>query len=419
MTKYKRNLDDQAKIFSLSFNKQDTSIFRISITLKEKINPQVLKEAVNETMKYFKDFKVKLRYGLFMYKLVENNRDIIIHKNEEYDFTSFHNKDNNYYLFKIIYEDNTISIDYLHLLTDGLRANKFLTEIAYKYIEIKNKLDKSKDKVVYKAYNAYTSNYPKKTPKPYKVPFAFRIKGTKLNTEEISVNKIKINLPELKEYSKKENVSITNILISLLTYAIYNSYFKKSKSKRSINICVPIDLNNIFKEDTISNFVSHMMLTIKPNKNKEYTLTEINELVKEEFNKKVSKESILATMKSDGKSINNPFVNIIPLPLKKLVVVIGSHIFKRTFTITLTNLGKISYDSKYEKYIKDTSVILPPDWCEPIRCAISSYNETLTFTFASNIEEQYLQKSFIKELNNLKIKYTIENNDINPLKKEV
>lgn len=419
MTKYKRNLDDQAKIFSLSFNKQDTSIFRISITLKEKINPQVLKEAVNETMKYFKDFKVKLRYGLFMYKLVENNRDIIIHKNEEYDFTSFHNKDNNYYLFKIIYEDNTISIDYLHLLTDGLRANKFLTEIAYKYIEIKNKLDESKDKVVYKAYNAYTSNYPKKTPKPYKVPFAFRIKGTKLNTEEISVNKIKINLPELKEYSKKENVSITNILISLLTYAIYNSYYKKSKSKRSINICVPIDLNNIFKEDTISNFVSHMMLTIKPNKNKEYTLTEINELVKEEFNKKVSKESILATMKSDGKSINNPFVNIIPLPLKKLVVVIGSHIFKRTFTITLTNLGKISYDSKYEKYIKDTSVILPPDWCEPIRCAISSYNETLTFTFASNIEEQYLQKSFIKELNNLKIKYTIENNDINPLKKEV
>ena len=419
MTKYKRNLDDQAKIFSLSFNKQDTSIFRISITLKEKINPQVLKEAVNETMKYFKDFKVKLRYGLFMYKLVENNRDIIIHKNEEYDFTSFHNKDNNYYLFKIIYEDNTLSIDYLHLLTDGLRANKFLTKIAYKYLEIKNKLDESKDKVVYKAYNAYTSNYPKKTQKPHKVPFAFHIKGTKLNTEEISVNKIKINLPELKEYSKKQNVSITNTLISLLTYAIYNSYYKKSKSKRSINICVPIDLNNIFKEDTISNFVSHMMLTIKPNKNKEYTLTEINELVKKEFNKKSSKESILATMKSDGKSINNPFVNMIPLPLKKLVVVIGSHIFKRTFTITLTNLGKISYDSKYEKYIKDISVILPPDWCEPIRCAISSYNETLTFTFASNIEEQYLQKLFIKELNNLKIKYTIENNDINPLKKEV
>lgn len=161
-----------------------------------------------------------------------------------------------------------------------------------------------------------------------------------------------------------------------------------------------------------------MMLTIKLDKNKTYTLLEINEIVKKEFNKKVTKDSILATMLNNGKSINNPLVNIIPLPLKKIIVILGSHIFKRTFTITLTNLGKISFYDKYEKYITNTSVILPPDWCEHIRCAISSYKDILTFTFASNIEEQYLQQSFLKELDNLNIKYTIENNDINPLKKE-
>ena len=103
---------------------------------------------------------------------------------------------------------------------------------------------------------------------------------------------------------------------------------------------------------------------------------------------------------------------VIVLPIS---IILSSYTTAKIRTLDL----QISYDSKYEKYIKDTSVILPPDWCEPIRCAISSYNETLSFTFASNIEEQYLQQSFIKELNNLKIKYTIENNDINPLKKEV
>jgi hypothetical protein len=35
---YKRKLDDQAKIFSLSFNKKDTSIFRLSVTLKQNID---------------------------------------------------------------------------------------------------------------------------------------------------------------------------------------------------------------------------------------------------------------------------------------------------------------------------------------------------------------------------------------------
>lgn len=418
MTKYKRKLDDQAKIFALSFNKHDTSIFRISIELKDKINSQILKKAVNETIPFFKDFKVKLKYGFFTYTLIENNKEIIIHKNEEYDFNSFHNKDNNYYLFKIIYENNTISIDYLHLLTDGLRAYKLLTEIVYKYLEIKNNIKSKREIIQYKTYNAYSSNYPKKSQNPYKTPFAFRIKGTKLNTDEISINKIKINLTELITYSKEQNVSITTILITLLTYSIYNSYYKKSKNKHPINICVPIDLNNFFKENTISNFVSHMMLTIKLDKNKTYTLLEINEIVKKEFNKKVTKDSILATMLNNGKSINNPLVNIIPLPLKKIIVILGSHIFKRTFTITLTNLGKISFYDKYEKYITNTSVILPPDWCEHIRCAISSYKDILTFTFASNIEEQYLQQSFLKELDNLNIKYTIENNDINPLKKE-
>jgi DNA-directed RNA polymerase subunit L len=130
MTKYKRKLDDQAKIFSLSFNKQDTSMFRISISLNEKIESKILKEAVNETIKYFKDFKVKIKKGLLWHYFIENNQEILIHREEEYDFKNIHNKDNNYYLFKIIYEDNTISIDYFHLLTDGLRANKFLTEIA-------------------------------------------------------------------------------------------------------------------------------------------------------------------------------------------------------------------------------------------------------------------------------------------------
>ena len=56
----KRNLDDQAKIFSLSYNKKDTSIFRISITFVNNIEEKYLNQAVERTLKTFKDFKVKL-----------------------------------------------------------------------------------------------------------------------------------------------------------------------------------------------------------------------------------------------------------------------------------------------------------------------------------------------------------------------
>ena len=162
--KYKRKLDDQAKIFSLSFNKKDTSVFRLSITLNEKINPKTLKDAVTKTLIKFKDFKIRMKSGILWHYFIENNREIIIHKGEDYTFNNFHNKDNNYYLFKVMYEQNTITLDYFHLLTDGNGANKFLISIVKNYIEITHNI-KNKDNNKYIATNDYTNNYPKKNKK--------------------------------------------------------------------------------------------------------------------------------------------------------------------------------------------------------------------------------------------------------------
>lgn len=416
MTKYKRKLDDQAKIFSLSFNKKDTSVFRLTITLNEKIDSKILKEAVNKTLRKFKAFKVRLRKGILWHYFEHNDREIIIHKEEDNILDNFHNKNNNYYPFKVMYDYDTIILDYFHLLTDGYGANQFLTSIVKNYIEIKHNIP-NKDNNTYKAYNAYTDNYPKKTKKTYKVPFAFRIKGTKLNTEEISINKIYMDLEQFKNCSKEQNASITIYIVSLVLYSIYKTNYKKSN--KYINICIPIDLRNYFQSNTISNFVSHMMISIKPSKKKQYTFEDIVELVKEEFNKKLEKESVLATMKSDGKAINNPLVHIIPLPLKKLIVVIGSHILKRKFTTTITNLGKSTLDPKYYEYIKENSFVLPTDWCEPKRYTVCSYQNNLILTITSNTEEQDIEHQILKQLDKLKIKYKLDNNDINPLKKEV
>ena len=71
----KRKLDNVAKLFSLD-HKKDANIFRYSIILKETINEKVLKNALNVTIKYFKDFKVKLSKGFFWNYLEENDKEI-------------------------------------------------------------------------------------------------------------------------------------------------------------------------------------------------------------------------------------------------------------------------------------------------------------------------------------------------------
>ena len=67
LKRYWRMLDDQAKIYSLSYNKKDTSVFRLSVTLTENIKEDILNKAVLLALNSFKSFRVKLQRGFFWY----------------------------------------------------------------------------------------------------------------------------------------------------------------------------------------------------------------------------------------------------------------------------------------------------------------------------------------------------------------
>ena len=73
-----RRLDNSAKIFPIASSKKYSSVFRLSAVLKEKIEPKILKEAVNRVLKNLNSFKVKLKKGVFWYYFEENNKEIII-----------------------------------------------------------------------------------------------------------------------------------------------------------------------------------------------------------------------------------------------------------------------------------------------------------------------------------------------------
>ena len=64
---YWRRLDNSAKIFPISTGKKYSTVFRLSAVLKEKVEPNILKEAVIQTLDKYKSFKVRMRPGLFWY----------------------------------------------------------------------------------------------------------------------------------------------------------------------------------------------------------------------------------------------------------------------------------------------------------------------------------------------------------------
>ena len=134
---YWRKLDDQAKIYSLSRNDYDTSIFRLSAILKDKINKQILETAVIKTLEKYKAYKVKMEGGFFWYYLDENNKKPVITEENDQPFKKINTAENNNYLFKVTYFDKKINIEFFHTLTDGNSGSVFFKEIIYNYLDLR------------------------------------------------------------------------------------------------------------------------------------------------------------------------------------------------------------------------------------------------------------------------------------------
>ncbi len=404
----KRNLDDQAKIFSLSYNKKDTSIFRLTATLTDNIEEKYLQQAVNRTLKTYKEFKVKLSKNLFWYYLEGNNQELPIHKNIDYKFECINTKDNNDYLLRISYHNNLLVLDFFHLLTDGATGKCFLTELLYNYLRLIDHKLKPQEKITTICENAYTKYYTKKHNRAYNPPQSYQLQGGYTKSKEVSFTEFYIKLDELKRLSKEKECSLSVLLISLIVYSLYESNYKKHNGTKPINVCIPINLRKYFNSNTTSNFVSHSMLSINPTNIE--SLDNIISLIKEDYTNKLTEEKIRDTFESNGKSINNKLLDFIPLPIKRFIVILGSKVVKKTFTITFSNLGTFDIEEEYSKYIKNTTFKLIPDWAERIRCGILSYKDDLIISFGSNMISKEVETKFKETLTKLNITSTTNNN---------
>ena len=108
---YWRRLDNSAKIFPISAGKKYSTVFRLSVVLKENVNPRVLEKALQNALETYQSFKVRMKAGLFWYYLEHNPKDPIIEEEKEYPCQYINPKTNNNYLFKVTYFEKKINID--------------------------------------------------------------------------------------------------------------------------------------------------------------------------------------------------------------------------------------------------------------------------------------------------------------------
>jgi len=413
---YWRKLDNQAKIFSLAVNSKYISIFRLSVLLKYPIDKEKLQIATNIALEKYKDFKVKLKIGFFWKYFERNDKPIIIWNEKEYPYKKINTKENNDYLFKISFYENKINIDFFHLLTDGNSGIEFLKLLVYNYIDLtKNNLNtniKKQCERILDSKDKYLESGKKFLNFKTKNKMAYMLKGKKLKYGETAINHFILNIEDIKQEAKKNQVTISIYLVTLMIYSIYETNFKIFEGKSPIKICVPVDLRKHFKLDTMSNFFSYMIVSCKLKCDSTYSFEDILNIVKEQFENNLDEKELIKTMSTDVTLVNNYFVRIIPLFIKKFFVQLGSLIVKQYSTTTFSNLGVIEVNEEYRNDIMGFLTILSPDWAEKVKIGICSYENKLFFTISSLLKDNEIEKFICKFLKSKNIKFVVEGNDV-------
>lgn len=413
-------LDLSANVYPTLQRKDFSSVYRISITLKETIQPDLLQQAVDLTLPRFPTFKTALRRGLFWRYLEPNDRpgpfvqpDIqnpCMHMNFHAD---------NRYLIRIYYYQKRISLEVFHSVSDGSGALYLLRTITAVYLRLQGHeipdtmgvLDIHEQPSPGELEDAYMKYASAKICPPRSQGSAYRVRGTPEPRNTLNIICGVIPVDQLLQITRKYKVSVTEYLNAVLLYAL----MQKQKSdkvlrEKPLKLALPVNLRSFFPSDTLRNFITMVYPAIDPRMG-DYSFEDILLQVHHYMRYYINDKFLNADITTNALTQQNFLIRIVPLFVKDFVV-------KRFYTRVqdcqssagLTNLGIIRLSEEMQQHVERFDVLMGQPFSARTNCAIVSYQNTLTINFASGIKETDVERFFFRKLVEDGIPVKIETN---------
>ena len=133
-------LDNTAQLFPVIAGENMTNVYRISVTLNEEIQPELLQQALDLVLPKIDGFNLRMRTGFFWYYFEENGKPAL-KVTEEHLFPCrfIRSNKNKSYLFRVTYYGKRINLEVFHVLTDGMGGLTFIKELTYQYLRLVEK----------------------------------------------------------------------------------------------------------------------------------------------------------------------------------------------------------------------------------------------------------------------------------------
>ena len=412
-------LDNAATVFPGQNSEEWSNVFRLSVELRENIDPDLLTRALKNILPRFPAFDVRIRKGFFWYYFEKNPNGaprVMPDINNPCHRVKF--KENRGYLFRVYYHARRISIDTFHSLADGHGGAVFILSLAAEYLRLTgaeisynefvlNPGEKPKESELEDSFRKHADSPAKMK---FKTEKCYHSGGIRLPKHNVNITSGIIDYGEFDRLIKPLGVTATEYLTALLLDIHLRKQAAESARQRNVCVQIPIDLRRRFLSDTLRNFTICLRVVIDPNLGEysfEELLSQAHHQIALASDKKILNAMITAYLRTE----QNPFLKLTPLFIKDFGMNIGfSFTAEQSTTALLTNLGAVSLPEDMKPHIEKLMFMPSPGLRNASRIGVATVNGKMVITFSDSFAGTSVEREFFTRLVKSGLHVKIESN---------
>jgi len=390
--------------------------------LNEPVRYFTLKEAIEVTAKRFPYFSVTLGHGLFWNYLEYIEKLPLLHPEGKEVCTPFSLRSRNSPLYRIIVHRNRLSVEFIHILTDGSGALEYLKSLLFNYFALAgyaiNETEgiiKPSDPLRSEEYEDGYGRFFRKLPPPDKLNNAWHLPFKRNQGGQLRVTRIRMESDIVAGVARTFKSSVTEYLVSVYLFSLQGIYLAEKKNGKrmrryNLRVEVPVNMRKKLPSVTMRNFSLFIMPGIDMRLG-EYTFEEILLIARNSLQSESNLKQIGRFLSSNVSYEKNPIVRFLPLVIKRMAIsAIYRGLGQKKFTGILTNMGAVKMPGWMEDLVESLEIIPPPPNRKvKISCGVISLNNRMVMSFLNSTTSLQFEIAFIKHLTQAGIRVTLLN----------
>jgi NRPS condensation-like uncharacterized protein len=322
-----------------------------------------------------------------------------------------------------VVKKNRISVEFIHILTDGGGALEYLKSLLLTYLKICGKPVVGNSNIIQpetpvgeEEYEDAYKRFFRKLPPPPQLVKAWHLPFRLNPRPRLKVLHVELNVNDILEVSREHKVSVTEYLVSVYHFALQDIYISgqqpaRKRNRKVLRIEVPVNMRSKFPSRNMRNFSLFVLPEIDLRLGT-YTFEEILRSVHHQLQISSDIKQISRFLSSNVSYEKMFVIRVLPLFVKKLATAaIYRGLASKRFTGMVTNLGKVSLPEDMGEMIESFELIPPPPNPKvKAGCGIISFKDKLRICFSNLTVSWELERRILKQLTEAGIRVKVLNN---------